>query len=254
MNHGRRSAAIARQFLESLGLPADAVNEICYGIAWDNTGTGGEEWFSRTGYAFVGWNTEPDGTGTAYPPDSSIVLTAPVTTLYAQWEKVTYTLSVRKVDSESSKALAGAAFALYRQENGVYISVQTLTTGVDGHITFGNLEIDTLYKLVEEKPPNGYAVIAKEIFFALRPKGSTVSIHFYDSAGNEISAPNGVTGEYVTGSKLLSVTVKNLRGYRLPSTGGPGIFFHILCGLFLVTAPLVYGLSLRRKYERRSRE
>lgn len=33
MNHGRRSAAIARPFLESLGLRADAVNEICYGIA-----------------------------------------------------------------------------------------------------------------------------------------------------------------------------------------------------------------------------
>lgn len=33
MNHGRRSAALARPFLESLGLSADAVNEICYGIA-----------------------------------------------------------------------------------------------------------------------------------------------------------------------------------------------------------------------------
>lgn len=33
MNHGRHSAAIARPFLESLGLSADAVNEICYGIA-----------------------------------------------------------------------------------------------------------------------------------------------------------------------------------------------------------------------------
>ena len=33
MNHGRRSAAISRPFLEGLGLPADAVNEICYGIA-----------------------------------------------------------------------------------------------------------------------------------------------------------------------------------------------------------------------------
>lgn len=33
MNHGRRGAVIARPFLESLGLPADAVNEICYGIA-----------------------------------------------------------------------------------------------------------------------------------------------------------------------------------------------------------------------------
>ena len=32
-NHGRRSAAIARPFLESLGLSSDAVNEICYGIA-----------------------------------------------------------------------------------------------------------------------------------------------------------------------------------------------------------------------------
>ena len=33
LNHGRRSAAIARPFLETLGMPADVVNEICYGIA-----------------------------------------------------------------------------------------------------------------------------------------------------------------------------------------------------------------------------
>ena len=33
MNHGRLSASIARPFLESLGLSADVVNEICYGIA-----------------------------------------------------------------------------------------------------------------------------------------------------------------------------------------------------------------------------
>lgn len=32
-NHGRRSAALARPFLESLDLPTAAVNEICYGIA-----------------------------------------------------------------------------------------------------------------------------------------------------------------------------------------------------------------------------
>lgn len=32
-DHGRRSAAIARPFLESLGLPETAVNDICYGIA-----------------------------------------------------------------------------------------------------------------------------------------------------------------------------------------------------------------------------
>ena len=33
MNHGRRSAAIARPFLERLELSAETVNDICYGIA-----------------------------------------------------------------------------------------------------------------------------------------------------------------------------------------------------------------------------
>ncbi len=33
LNHGRRSAAIARPFLENLGIPENAVNDICYGIA-----------------------------------------------------------------------------------------------------------------------------------------------------------------------------------------------------------------------------
>ncbi len=32
-NHGRRSAAIARPFLKTLCLPADQINDICYGIA-----------------------------------------------------------------------------------------------------------------------------------------------------------------------------------------------------------------------------
>ena len=46
-NHGRRSAALARPFLEELGLPAYGVNSICYAIAihvddeadfpWDRT-------------------------------------------------------------------------------------------------------------------------------------------------------------------------------------------------------------------------
>ena len=31
--HGRRSARIARPFLEGLGLPENRINEICYGIA-----------------------------------------------------------------------------------------------------------------------------------------------------------------------------------------------------------------------------
>lgn len=44
LNHGRRSAAIARPFLESLGLSDDVVNEICYGIAIHVDDTADFEW------------------------------------------------------------------------------------------------------------------------------------------------------------------------------------------------------------------
>ncbi len=39
---------------------------------------------SRAGYIFVGWNTEPDGSGTYYEPGDTVVLTQGLT-LYAQW-------------------------------------------------------------------------------------------------------------------------------------------------------------------------
>ena len=47
----------------------------------------------RTGYAFTGWNTEEDGTGTSYPA-GAYAMPAANTTLYAQWsstESVTVT-------------------------------------------------------------------------------------------------------------------------------------------------------------------
>ncbi|MCD7947229.1 MAG: InlB B-repeat-containing protein [Oscillospiraceae bacterium] len=39
---------------------------------------------SRPGYTFTGWNTEPDGSGTAYQPSDTTVITGDVI-LYAQW-------------------------------------------------------------------------------------------------------------------------------------------------------------------------
>ena len=221
---------------------------------WDNTSSNGTAWFSRAGYIFTGWNTEPDGSGTAYAPDVSIVLTAPVTTLYAQWEKDAHTLSLYKVDSAGKKPLAGAIFGLYCYENGEFRLVETLNVGSDGHISYPELQTDVLYKLAEERPPNGYAIITKEIFFKIIPVGNTSSFVFCDSAGNTSTSPDGVTGEYLTGNKTLSLTVENLRGYELPSTGGNGVHLYVLCGLILVFGPFVYGFSLRRRYGRRSQQ
>lgn len=223
---------------------------------WRNETTDNQQWFTRTGYNFKGWNTLPDGSGTSYMPESTILLTEPLTVLYAQWEKEVYDLSVYKTDSVSGTPLNGAEFGLYKLSGGKYLSVQSFTTGDDGHITFQNLEVDTVYKLMEEKAPDGYAIITKDILFGLKPddRTNTVSLVFYDQLGNIVSAPEGVTGKYLSAGRLLTFTVKNLRGYELPATGGMGGIIYILFGAALVTAPFVYIFSLRRKYERRLKQ
>ena len=222
-------------------------------LVWENLTQNGSAWYTRPGYIFTGWNTEPDGSGISYAPNSTIVLTQAQTTLYAQWERDLHTLSLYKVESESKSPLSGAVFGLYCYENGEFRLVETLTMGTGGHVSLPELQTEMFYKLVEERPPNGYAIITKEIFFKLIPAEHSVSFTFCDSAGNASGAPSGVTGEYVTGNKILSLTVENLRGYALPSTGGVGKLIYILCGLVLILSPFVYGFGLRRRYERRSK-
>lgn len=48
--------------------------------------------FQKTGYNFVGWNTNAAGTGTTYQPGASYTITADVT-LYAKWSQITYTVT-----------------------------------------------------------------------------------------------------------------------------------------------------------------
>ena len=220
---------------------------------WDNVGTDGKVWFSRPGYIFLGWNTEPDGSGTAYAPNATITLTQQQTTLYAQWERDIYSLSLYKVDSVNKQPLAGAIFGLYAYENGTYRLVTTLTSGTDGHIIYTELQTDVLYKLVEERPPDGFTIITREIYFKVTPGEDGVLFKFCDSSGKQTNAPPGITGEYALENKLLTMTAENLRGYALPSTGGIGTPIYMLCGLALIIAPLVYSFSLRRRYGRRSK-
>lgn len=44
--------------------------------------------FTRSGYTFIGWNTQADGKGTAYKPGDSFILTDKDAVLYAQWSKI----------------------------------------------------------------------------------------------------------------------------------------------------------------------
>ena len=61
---------------------------------WGKTLALSECGFVRKGYAFTGWNTAPDGTGTAYAPGASYTANAAVT-LYAQWLRLNIPVFVK---------------------------------------------------------------------------------------------------------------------------------------------------------------
>lgn len=57
--------------------------------------------FERSGYGFSGWNTKPDGTGTAYQDGADLLATAD-TTLYAQWTEGRFKVSGKVVNSSNN--------------------------------------------------------------------------------------------------------------------------------------------------------
>ena len=56
--------------------------------------------FERAGYAFTGWNTKADGTGTSYTDEQAISITSNIT-LYAQW-KVPYVINKYGYDKNNN--------------------------------------------------------------------------------------------------------------------------------------------------------
>jgi uncharacterized repeat protein (TIGR02543 family) len=70
------------------------------------SGTG----LSRTGYTFAGWNTAANGTGTDYAASASLTM-AGNTTLYAQWDAITYQISYNGNGNTSGTAPSNQTLA-----------------------------------------------------------------------------------------------------------------------------------------------
>lgn len=67
--------------------------------------------FVKSGYAFAGWNTKPDGGGTPYSAGETLTIGADDVTLYAQWTAITtyrVTYEAGDTDSGSVPVDAGA--------------------------------------------------------------------------------------------------------------------------------------------------
>ena len=160
-----------------------------------------------------------------------------------------FEIGVHKTCAKTHQPLAGAVFGLYNATGGLIASA---TTGEDGYILFKtNLEKGIilrehqLYYIEETRFPAGY-----------QPDHTRHRFVFCNSTADSCATCQALLGN-TNGVRIPAEHLEQLRisnqpiTIALPATGGIGITLHVLCGVPLVAAPLVYGLSLRRRHERR---
>ena len=103
-------------------------------------------------------------------------------------------------------------------------------------LVLSNLE-QGYYKLVEITAPDGYYRLTEEIYFISEEGDITVT---------------GGSRNWSFSTSSNTLTVINVSGSELPSTGGMGTHYGTMAGLLIMASSLLYGFQLRRKRERRA--
>ena len=81
---------------------------------------------TRTGFTFAGWNTNADGTGTAYQSSGAFTIPPSNTILYAQWTAILYTLTY------DANGGTGAPSAVTGKTLGESVTVSAITPTLTG--------------------------------------------------------------------------------------------------------------------------
>lgn len=183
----------------------------------------------------------------------------------------TFEIAIEKVDaSDNSKKLSGVTFDLYRKlaedatgddvdENpvkgltGKFEKVKSaLETDEQGEISVNGLENGTYY-LVETKTQSGYNLLKApvEVKIAVDYKTTTTTTTETDENGKTTTTTTVTTETYQNNSEntdgTFKTTVKNSKGFTLPSTGGMGSIIFIAGGLALAFAGILIIVASNKK-------
>ncbi|MDD6513450.1 SpaA isopeptide-forming pilin-related protein [Sharpea azabuensis] len=169
-----------------------------------------------------------------------------------------YGLQLTKKDAENGRVLAGAEFRLYqfadnyvdKSINSIDISeVTTLTTDVEGKLTFSSLRGGSLYYLKETKAPNQYQSSGPWVI-EVNKDGTA---QFYDADCTENENTTNLTRNdsklfvnkeseivldktgYVFNKEITNTSIK----YKLPDTGGSGIEQYYQAAFVLIALGLL---------------
>ena len=168
--------------------------------------------------------------------------------------------------------LSGAEFAIYNANpntdtNATVVKTLTQATATDGYYwSVNDLNLDTMYWLVETKAPAGHSLLPKPIAFTLtasrgNSSGTTVELadDLTDSAkwaksavqsfSSEASSLPGPQGFLAAGTRKATIVVKDTEVGELPKAGSTGIYPYIGAAAVLMTGAMVMTVvtTKRRK-------
>lgn len=146
--------------------------------------------------------------------------------------KSSETIRIIKAGTDTSLLLEGAEFTLV-DSNGNTVTVGTTATeggsyisGKNGLVLEGIINAGT-YTLTEIKAPSGYIKLADSITITVGSNGDNKVT---------VSGPEGKVTCAKDDHNVYVITVQNEVIYELPSTGGSGIYWFLICGMLLMMA------------------
>ena len=146
--------------------------------------------------------------------------------------KSSETIRIIKAGTDTSLLLEGAEFTLV-DSNGNTVTVGTTATEGGSYISGKNgLVLEEIinagtYTLTEIKAPSGYIKLADSITITVGSNGDNKVT---------VSGPEGKVTCAKDDHNVYVITVQNEVIYELPSTGGSGIYWFLICGMLLMMA------------------
>lgn len=163
----------------------------------------------------------------------------------------TYQLTVNKVDA-SKNPLVGAGFKLQKFNGTAYVDYLS-DAKADGKSTFTFTGLDSgKYKLVETDVPAGYRK-ADDVEFevvatypAESDDAALTALVIKNADGTIVSAGENAAFVAACDTGLISTSIVNSTGIKLPSTGGAGAYFIYAAGILAVVVGVVVFMPKKK--------
>jgi uncharacterized repeat protein (TIGR02543 family) len=196
-------------------LPSVAVN---YNYQ-DSVAVLGRGTLGRTGFTFLGWTANSNGSGTLYTSGDSLTMPAAAVTLFAKWQENTYTISYNL--NGGSGDLSSAPTSWTTDDANVTLPSGFTRTGFDFD---GWQELGSTTKLNNSYFPN-YENVTLTARWTLKDisityaKGSASGTSVIDSMLTGVSFPANLTKKFGESLELSSA----LAGREIQALGGGGV-------------------------------